>query len=187
MSMILQHRWEHALVAAVVDSAKRNHPSGFLGRTAIQKLIYFLKVLDVPMSYQFRIHHFGPYCEDLVGSLDWLQADDVVVDESNQSKYSNFSVGTNWDALKNEYQPQLAQYNPQIESVAEVLGFMSPADLELLATLHYSFRWVHAQGGNGPWKPKAIMKFKEIKKDKFDDQIISDGYDRLARAKLVSE
>ncbi len=53
MSLLLEHRWEHALVAAVIEAAKESCPNCYLGRTAVQKLIYFLNVVGVPMQLRF--------------------------------------------------------------------------------------------------------------------------------------
>lgn len=185
MSLLLEHRWEHALIAAVIEAAKASCPNCYLGRTAIQKLVYFLNVLEVPMEFRFRIHHFGPYCDELAGAIDWLQADDIVVDESQTSRYSSFRPGVNWSELKSRFQPQLDQWSETIRSVAKALGSMDPATLELIATLDYSFRWVQARGGNGPWRDQTIAKFKEIKGDKFADDEISKWHTQLVDSNLI--
>lgn len=185
MSLVFEHRWEHALVASVIDVAKRECPDCYLGRTAIQKLVYFLHVLDVPMRFKFRIHHYGPYCDELASTLDWLQADGVVEDQSSQERYSNFTSSGNWPELQESHQTQLEDCEETVESVVKAMGSMDPKTLELIATLDYSFRWVHARGGEGPWKRLAIEKFKNIKKDKFQDDEIDRWYDILVEAKLI--
>ncbi len=53
------------------------------------------------------------------------------------------------------------------------MGDLDPNTLELLATLHFCFRWVKASGGNGPWKTLTIEKFKNIKKERFDNNQIN--------------
>lgn len=186
MSLLFEHTWEHALVAAVVEQAKRSCPECYLGRTAIQKLVYFLQVLEVPMSFNFRIHHFGPYCDDLVSTLDWLQADNIVEDKSNQPKYSDFATDSNWDELKGCYSDRLEQHQPTIETIVSAMGSMDPSTLELIATLHFSFRWVHARGKPGPWKAESIARFKQIKDNKFADSEIDRWYDILVSAELVN-
>jgi len=186
MSLLLEHRWEHALVAAVIEAAKESCPNCYLGRTAVQKLIYFLNVVGVPMQLRFRIHHYGPFCDELPGVLDWLQADEIVTDNSSeQSRYSDFSPGQNWPEIKEQYQNDLEQYQESINSIASVLGSMEPSTLELIATLDFCFRWIRARGGNGPWKDRTIEKFKEIKGDKFSEDDISEWYQRLVSSNLI--
>jgi hypothetical protein len=185
MSLLLEHRWEHALVAAVIDAAKKSGSGSYLGRTAIQKLVYFLHVLDVPMKFKFRIHHYGPFCDELAGTLDWLQADDIVVDDSTQPRYSDFTPGKNWSEVKTRFGAELDQFQGTIDSVANALGSMDAATLELIATIDFSYRWVHARGGCGPWKDRAEAKFKEIKGTKFTDSDIDKWYDKLVAARLI--
>lgn len=185
MSLLLKHRWEHALVGAIIEAAKRSHPDGYLGRTAVQKLIYFLNVLGVPMKFNFRMYHYGPFCDDIPSTLEWLQADDIVVDHKPESHYADYSPGTQWPSLKSQFEVKLAEYDDLIQTIADVFGAMDPRLLELIATLDFSYRWVHARGGEGPWKEQTIAKFKEIKGNKFSDSELSQWYERLVNAKLI--
>ncbi len=185
MSLLLEHQWEHALLAAVIEAAKRECPGCYLGRTAIQKLVYFVQVLDVPMRYKFRIHHYGPFCDEVPSALEWLQADSIVEDLSENDRYSNYAPAENWPVLQEKYAKELELNKETIQSVVKAMGGMDPNTLELIATLHYSFRWVQACGGNGPWQNATITKFKEIKKDKFSDDEISHWYDDLVAAELI--
>ncbi|HUQ70725.1 MAG TPA: hypothetical protein VM165_14445 [Planctomycetaceae bacterium] len=185
MTLALQHRWEHALIAATVEAASRNCPECQLGRTAIQKLLYFLNVLGVPMRYSFDIHHYGPFCSSVMHDVDWLLADDVIVDESNEDRYSLYRPGEGWSELSACFADQLDEYRDQIQNVCEALCDLSPRTLELIATLDFSYRWVRAGGGTGPWKNASIAKFKSIKKDKFTDDEINEWHDVLVNAGLI--
>lgn len=182
---MLDHHWEHALVAAVVEAAKKDCPDSNLGRTAIQKLVYFLHVLGVPMNLRFRIHQFGPYSDALASTVDWLQADSVIVDAASSSAYSNYVVGDNYQEVASRFADRLAEHRSTIESVVNAMASLDPRELEVAATLDYAFRWVRARGGEGPWKADTIKKFKEIKKDKFTDEKIEEWYSSLQSAGLV--
>src|SRR5713226_6861666 len=96
MSLFLTRTWEHALLARVVKEAAdvgQKH-GGYLGRTAIQKIVYFLQVLNVPMRYRFEVFHYGPFCSTILGDLEWLMADDVIADISpDPGKYSKYAPG----------------------------------------------------------------------------------------------
>ena len=63
MSLFLTGTWEHALLAKVVSEANAvaQKQGGYLGRTALQKIVYFLQALDVPMRYRFDVHLHGPF------------------------------------------------------------------------------------------------------------------------------
>ncbi len=186
MNLSLEHRWEHALLAETIAKASEK-TSSYLGRTAVQKLIYFMQVLGVPMRYRFEIYHYGPFCSDILQDVEWLIADDVVTDTANEGRYSKYSSGASYNDLRSQYAENLDNYSDQINDVIEAMGDLDPDTLELLATLHFSFRWVKARGGNGPWKELTIAKFKSIKKEKFEDSQIVGWYDTLVEAELIEK
>src|SRR5271168_5186579 len=102
MSLFLTKTWEHALLAQVVKEAAAVSPKqgSYLGRTTIQKILYFLQVLDVPMRYRFEVSHYGPFCHTILGDTEWLMADKVITDSSpNTEKYSKFMPGPACDEL----------------------------------------------------------------------------------------
>jgi hypothetical protein len=187
MNLTLKHRWEHALIAATVEAASNKCPDCYLGRTAIQKLLYFMNVLGVPMRYRFDIHHYGPFCPNVMHDVDWLVADDVIKDQSKEKRYSNYQPSQGWRELSEQYKEKLDEYRGKIEDVCNALSDLSPEKLELIATLDFSYRWVRARGGAGPWKDAAVEKFKSIKKDRFDDDKIDASYGVLHEAGLIGE
>lgn len=187
MSLTLTHRWEHALIAATVEAASNKCPDCYLGRTAIQKLLYFMNVRGVPMKYSFDIHNFGPFCANVMHDVEWLLTDDVIQDRARDERYSNYKPSAGWDELSTQYKAKLDEHRDKIEEVCDALSDLSPDALELVATLDFSYRWVRARGGKGPWKQAAVEKFKSIKKDKFDDYDIDNWYDVLVEAELIEE
>lgn len=52
-----------AFLAAIVRSFSEAHPKGQLGRTAMQKITYFVKVVGVPLPFRFGIYTYGPYSD----------------------------------------------------------------------------------------------------------------------------
>lgn len=185
MSLMLPHRWEHALIAATIEAAKKECPHCHLGRTAVQKLLYFMKVLGVPMRYSFDIHHYGPFCANIMHDVDWLLTDEVIQDSSSNQEASDYTTNHEWPELKTQFGEKLGENQQIIESVCHALSDLSSENLELIATLDFSYRWVHAKGGDGPWKPAAVEKFKSIKKDKFSNAQIDNWYDKLVSAHLI--
>lgn len=187
MSLTLPHRWEHALLAATIAEASQKCPGCALGRTTIQKLLYFMNVLGVPMGYDFEIYHYGPFCSSIFSDVEWLMADDIINDESSDERYSNYRPGPNWPTLQQSFRDKLQGHESTIKDVVRAMSDMSPKTLELIATLDFCFRWVRARGGTGPWKDAAIEKFLHIKKDKFGRADIENGYQTLMQAGLLRE
>lgn len=185
MTLTLDYRWEHALIAATIDAVKRKCPDCSIGRTAIQKLLYFMNVMGVPMKYSFEIHHYGPFCSDIMNDVDWLLADSVIKDRSTQERCSDYELGEGWPKLEEIYKEPIEKHKAAITSVCNALSDLSPNTLELIATLDFCYRWIRARGGNGRRKMDVIEKFKQIKEDKFSDQEIEKWYDVLVNAELI--
>ena len=60
---------QDARVAVITELASRA-PNGFLGRTALMKLCYFLQeVKNVPLGYHFTLYSYGPFDSDVLSSL----------------------------------------------------------------------------------------------------------------------
>jgi uncharacterized protein YwgA len=178
---------DQALIAFVVAEARKvaDNSDGYVGRTAIQKLVYFLQVTGVPINYRFDIHHFGPFCENILHDMDLLMADDVVKDDSDTSKYSNYAPGESAAVLLKKHEAFLEKHGGLIREVVKSLTPLTPNFLELIATLHYVFRQQKATGADGPFRFCVIQKFKEIKKNKFTDAEIAAAYEALVEGRII--
>lgn len=185
MTLQFQHSWERALVAATIAEATKACPECKIGRTAIQKLVYFMQVLGVPMRYNFEIYHYGPFCSSIASDLEWLLADEIVVNDSQSDDKYNYRTTAGYDKLSKKFPIEFEQHGKIISAVTEAFGDLSPSILELIATLDYSFRWVRACGGTGPWKQRTVDKFKSIKKEKFTTEQIDRWYDVLVKLALI--
>ena len=173
-----------AFLSAILESFEEHYPTGYLGRTAMQKLAYFSKVLDVPIPCSFGIYTYGPYSDTITFSVESLLADEVLVDRSTNPKYSNYRTGPNFAELLTEYSDEVEPHKDTINRIVEALGEFEPTDLELIATLHFVTRRQKMRTGQ-PSKSAVIAEFKSIKKDKFTDEAIARWYQALQQAKLI--
>jgi len=178
---------EQALLAVVIAEARKvaDQQESFVGRTALQKILYFLKESGVPMRYKFDIHHFGPFCENILDDAELLVAEDAVVDASEKPKYSNYAPSSKLEELVSPYEDQIAPFRETIKKVVETLIPLSPTRQELLATLHFAYRWIIATGVESDQvKANTVNKFIEFKKEKFSRQEIEDAYEQFIRVGL---
>jgi uncharacterized protein YwgA len=173
-----------AFLTAIVKSFEAQHPGKYLGRTAMQKLTYFAKVLDVPVPCSFGIYTFGPYSDTITFAVESLLADDVLVDRSAKPSYSNYRTGSNSGLLLGLFRTAIEPYQNAIDKVVEVLGAFGPDRLELIATLHFVARRQRQRVGTLD-KTAIVAEFKSIKKNKFSDDEIEDWYAALEQAKLI--
>src|SRR5580700_10617544 len=95
MSLHLPLNRNHALLALVIQEAAvaaAHDADSYVGRTAVQKLVYFAQLAGMPAEYRFDIHFYGPYCYEITRDAEWLTADQVIQDVSKvPEKYSNYS------------------------------------------------------------------------------------------------
>ena len=181
MALVLSDGPDEALVALIVKQF-RQHVSGYLGRTAIQKLCYFSRELGVPFSYRFSIYHYGPYSDDLATAIDYMLAERVLRDQSpDPQRYSNFALGPNGDELLSRHIDTVRKAEPVISSVARAFGDFSPETLELMATVHFVHERLRATGV-APSEDEVIQEFHEEKGDKFEPEEISEAYRALKDA-----
>jgi uncharacterized protein len=189
MTLYWSYTQDHALLALVIQEGKAaaDRQKTFLGRTAVQKLIYFLHVLGVPMGYKFAIHHYGPFSDEIMSDMEWLLADAVVVDLAAESRYSNYGPGPKTDELFDRHKDFIEAVRRQTRTVCSALVPMKPQQLELLATLHYAYRVEKGRGGTGPWKSRVVDRFRSFKGEKFSETEIGPTFDRMAEIGLVEK
>lgn len=184
MALQLTGDRDQALLALVVKEARQVAAAEhcYVGRTAMQKMMYFLKRRGVSMSYRFDIHHYGPYCEDIVTDIDWLLADGVIKDmSSKQDKYSNYAPDSAIEEILNLHRESLAKDDALIRDTVAALITLKPNMLEVIATLDYLLRSEKATGRTTGLKAAVVEKFMQVKKDRYEKQLVESMYDTVAR------
>jgi uncharacterized protein YwgA len=174
-----------AFLAAIVRSFEENHPNGYLGRTAVQKLTYFAKAMGVPIPCSFGIYTYGPYSDTVTFSMESLLADEVVVDRSPKPDYSNYRLGEHATDLLDAFDGEISPNVETIDRVVRALGGFRPQELELIATIHFIAMRQRQIRRREPGKSDVISEFKSIKGDKFGQQEVSAWYDALKKAGLI--
>lgn len=176
-----------AFLTAIVEAFEKHHGNQhYLGRTAMQKLSYFSQVLGVPIPCSFEIYTYGPYAEKVTFAIDSLLADDVLMDRSSSSNYSNYRLGDNGRQVLGKYKSVVQPYVSRIERVVNTLGKLEPRQFELLATVHFVGGRLKQLKKREPSKKEVIDEFCAIKGDKFDKPTIENVYSALKAAHLLS-
>lgn len=185
MSLLFSNDLLSAYVTEVVKSFNSLTRSRYLGRTALQKLIYFCKAVGVPIPCSFEIYNFGPYSEEVTRSATALLADEALQDRSSTGAYSSYTVGTNANEFSEEFMDDVARYRPTIDSVVKILGPCNPAMLELVATLHFVNARLKGISGRKPPKESVIAEFRSIKGNKFSEEKMDFWYQWLEQSRLL--
>ena len=184
MTLLLTGERDQALLALVIKEARQiaDENKRYVGRTAIQKIMYFLKARGIPMNYKFDIYHYGPYCQDIITDTDWLIVDDVIRDQSTKpDNYSNYAPYVSMDEILEVISDLSSNERDIIRDTVKALIPLEPNLLELLATLDYLLRAEKATGRKTEIKETVVKRLMEVKGAKFEQNLVESMYDTVAR------
>ncbi len=107
-----------------------------VGKIRLQKMMYFLQeTTDVPTKLSFRMHHYGPFSEDLETDTTWLKLAGYVKIERDSQGYGFHIIPA--DEPREEWSDMIERYGESIDQVVAIFAPRTTPELELLATIHY--------------------------------------------------
>ena len=144
-----------------------------VGKTKIQKIVYFIQaVKSVPVGYSFKMHHYGPFAEDVETDTARLRLGGHVEVHPDHLGYG-FHITPGPLQAEEEWLRIVEPYEGALREVLHEFGESSTSELELLATIHY----VHKLSKQ-PTKNDVLFKVKSLK-PKFDLVYVDRCYTRL--------
>lgn len=173
-----RHTFEEAVVSYVVRQWGETN-TGALGRTVLQKLLYFAKAKGVPLALDYDIYYYGPFCSDLYDIVDWLRADGVIVD-SGQANISSFSPGPNMYSVLSEHELQINRVGSTLDTIISWTRGKTARDMELYATTSF----VRNSSRNRDDDNRTIDEVRSIKGSKFSKNEIIDAIRWLSQRGL---
>jgi uncharacterized protein YwgA len=184
MQLLFSNNLCAAYLAEIVDSFQKHHANHYLGRTAMQKLAYFSQAVGVPIPCSFEIYNYGPYSDAITFTVESMVADDLLEDRSLNRKYSNYRLADSDVKFDSNIQKSVSKHRDRIDNVVKVLGRFDPAQLELIATLHFIANRRKSLTGEVS-KKEVEDEFFRIKGNKFSREDVRVWYDALESANLV--
>ena len=118
---IARYRWLAGVIAA--------HPERRLvGRTRLQKEIWFLQRKGMPSDYDFKLHYYGPYSEGVQADINLLERFGMVNETTRPTKD---------DQLFSSFEASPEAELPEIKPFEKTIGLLEGTNavvLELGAT-----------------------------------------------------
>jgi uncharacterized protein YwgA len=170
----MQKELRVAAIVALVQNAQAR-----LGKTQVQKLVYFAQDCGIPLEYKYEIYHYGPYSFELshdLGSLDSLGVLDVDSDPSG----FGFDISAGKFAQKFQLEPK---YLKKVERVINQFGSDTPAELEVKATIHF-VQSVIKKKVSGKVKSEVIQRVGALK-PRFTEEFVKRCYSNLEQARWI--
>jgi uncharacterized protein YwgA len=121
-----------------------------LGRTAIQKLVYFLTTCNI-VEARYRPHYYGPYSVDVASSIQMLSSVDFLIEEIDTPQTTGYPVPENWKRYHytlssegEEIAKDFKKFNrnefEKLSQIIEICGSTADYDMDILswaAKVHY--------------------------------------------------
>jgi uncharacterized protein len=187
MNVTLNIPWHR--YALISELAKRlNGVSPQFGKTALQKLVYFLQELyGVDCGYDFQLYSYGPFTSQLLGDLDLVEHFGCVSVEPVHSITGGYEIRPTEkaDSLQGKAVSFLnnAKTKQAIDSLVSEFGAHTAKDLELRATIVYVERGMHRKSKH-PTMQDVCRLVGQIK-PKFSSQEIKQAVDDLRQRSHV--
>lgn len=166
-------------LAFITEIAKRD-PG--IGKTGMMKFLYLLQTIyKVPLSYDFEIYTYGPYCQTVMSDIeyaefsDYLKISPVVYPNGMTGYHIRTEEGS--EQLLGKESLLLSKYNQEIDNVISFFGGKNAKELELYSTTVFvALSYADNHWGNS--KAEICDAVQKIKPH-FPIETIKNAYDDL--------
>ena len=150
-----------------------------VNKTQVQKLGYFVQqVFEVPTKYHFKMHHYGPYSEELETDLARLRMAGYVDIVPDPQGYG-FHI-TKSDSPVEKWVSFSKPFNDRINEAIQTFGARGTSELELAATIHFVSNLMSDQPTS-----EVLVRVKALK-PKFHENYIHNIYEELEQMGSLS-
>lgn len=136
----------------------------------VQKMVYLIEEKGIDLGFQYKIHFYGPYSEDL----------DYTICELKARHELDITYGNKGHILECTKGVQCSGLTEQIEKIIDTFGKMTAQQLELITTALFAERHISVRND------VSIMNaVKKIKGSKFSDNKIKEAIDLLKEKQYI--
>ena len=134
-----------------------------VGRTILQKIVYFATVAGLPTGLQFTRASFGPFAADLNPAVARLQ-NNGILREQPRGNMIEVLTGPAFDDARVSYRAQLEQWDDLIDHVVDLAArFDNTRSAEIAATVHYATETLRNEWGHSPTASDVIAYVEKWK------------------------
>jgi len=124
-------------LVAILEQVRRQRYHWPVGRVGFQKVAYFATEVGIPTGLSYRRGSYGPYASEIKQVLSRLINNGLIV-ERKLGRMLSTDVGPTFDDAKKGYQSFLAEWQPKIDKVVDLVVRMNTDDAEIAATVHFA-------------------------------------------------
>lgn len=175
-------------LAALCEGIRRGSAeNGFVGHTFLQKFVYLLQAgRGINLGYQYRIYHYGPYCAEVWGDLNYLEDVGFITVEADPSGHGYHIMWNESESttIMDNYLDK--DTNAAIKELVTLLRPKSVRELECVATTHYIYRSLQRNTSLKPSTVEVSAAVRALKPHLLDNDVQS-ALLLLVNEKLLSE
>jgi O-acetyl-ADP-ribose deacetylase (regulator of RNase III)/uncharacterized protein YwgA len=133
-----------------------------VGRTMLQKIVYFATVAGLPTGLQFEAASFGPFAPELKAAEGRMQNNGLITERRLGRMFEVRSGPTLADA-RSSYEDQLAQWSDLIDRIVDLAARFDARRAEVAATVHYAAEDLRNRLDRSPTITEVIASVEEWK------------------------
>jgi hypothetical protein len=145
-----------------------------VGRTKLQKLVYFLQDITPIEEYRYQLRHYGPYSAELSREVDTLTSLGFIRVEEDPTGYGYHIYP---GSRAPERPADLHRYERAIDLVIRTLAPLELGQLEVMATIKF-VDYALSNEGRRPPEPDVLRVVEQLKPHYHPD-FIRQSYDLL--------
>ncbi len=121
---------EPGLVAYVVDQIEEKFENKQVGKTVIQKMMYFLDYED-RKNFNYKMYHYGPFSREVAANLDKAEKNDLL--DINWVKDEGYYISTSDRDIS--FEEMISESEREfIKRIIEEYGEYNAQELSIIAT-----------------------------------------------------
>jgi uncharacterized protein YwgA/O-acetyl-ADP-ribose deacetylase (regulator of RNase III) len=160
-----QWRLEPWLVA-IAETVRRLESLRYhwpVGRTMLQKIVYFATVAGLPTGLEFQRASYGPFAPDLKAAVGRLQNNGILT-EHQHGRMIEMRTSSALDDARVSYSDQLAKWNDLIDQLVDLVARFDTTRAEIAATVHYASQDLRNQLDRKPTVAEVVDYVEDWKR-----------------------
>lgn len=122
-----------ALIGYLVDELNKKHPNKQVGKTVVQKMMYFL-TREGHTNFNFSMYHYGPYSSGISSELGTAAASGIV----NETWHNNEGYYIESGPKKGDFKDLVSEAEKQaVNQIIEKYGEFNAVEMSIIATAFY--------------------------------------------------
>jgi O-acetyl-ADP-ribose deacetylase (regulator of RNase III)/uncharacterized protein YwgA len=153
-----------------------------VGRTIFQKIAYIATRQGLPTGFVYQKGSFGPFSKELKNAETKL-VNNNLLQEERFGKMFMVKVGPNFERVKMNYEPSLAQWGNIIDKTTDLFVRMNTEQAEIVSTIIYSTDLLRKAIKTPPEETavlESVMQWKQKSRPPINKSVVASTIRNLA-------